>query len=144
ISTVDAGALLEKFWNVTAELKTYGTENAEGTLSSTEQDGQNALSDLQAALAKNGAATAVVNAETIWNAARPPDSPPAATPNYADPNHAVSVVKVDLNSGMVYLNDSGPAYGQGERVPLGAFMSAWQGSGYKLTIVKKKEDASGA
>ena len=48
------------------------------------------------------------------------------------------VIKVDLPNGRVFFNDSGPAFGKGMEVPIGAFLSAWQPNNYELTIVSKK------
>ena len=43
---------------------------------------------------------------------------------------------MNLPKGQVILNDSGPAFGKGEVVPIGAFMQAWQTNAYDLAIVK--------
>ncbi|MGI9124947.1 MAG: hypothetical protein ACR2JM_09400, partial [Mycobacterium sp.] len=99
----------------------------------TRQDGLKALTALEAALAQGKAAMVGVNADVIWTAA---DTEASKTPSYTSSNHVLVVIKVDAKAGMVYLNDSGPAEGQGMKVPLGALLSAWQGD-YQLYVVSK-------
>jgi hypothetical protein len=74
-----------------------------------------------------------VNCNALWTAA---DLRASDTPSYTESNHLVAVIEVDAKAGMVYLNDSGPAEGAGMKVPIGAFLSAWQGD-YKLYVVSK-------
>ena len=96
--------------------------------------------NLQAALARGKAVMVGVNSETIWSAV--PDVGPN-TPNYFDSNHMLVVIAVDLKTGKVYLNDSGPDANQGDpetqgmEVPIGAFMNGWAGD-YKLYVVDKR------
>ena len=131
----DADVLMQKNFGVTAVTTRYGTYDASGRTitAATASDGQRALSDLEAALASGKATMATVNSTVIWTAAS--DYSPSGTPNYVDLDHELVVIRVDLSNGQVYLNDSGTANGSGMKVPLGAFMNAWQSNDYELTIV---------
>jgi hypothetical protein len=134
---VDAGAnvldmvalMNSESWGVSAKTYSYGTPGA-----ATAADGQEALSDLEVALAEGKAVMAGVNADAIWTAASA--SVTSGTPNYTSIDHQLVVIFVDLPMGQVYLNDSGVSYGQGMKVPLGAFLSAWQGRNYQMTVVE--------
>jgi hypothetical protein len=122
IANDDMVELITSEFGVTVVTTHYGKTRA---------DGQRALSALGAALAEGKAAMVGLNAPTIWSAA---DLPNSGTPSYTASNHMLVVIRVDAKAGMVYLNDSGPKEGGGMKVPLGAFMSAWQGD-YKLYVV---------
>jgi hypothetical protein len=141
----DAVALIQKYWDVSAELKQYGTQNPDGSRSVSIQDSQDALGDLEAALARNQAVMVTVDSDTIWTATNPSEDGAADNiPNYIDSNHAVVVIAVDLRKGQVILNDSGPAeaVGKGEKVPIGAFMRAWQINAYEMATVKANNPPS--
>ncbi len=114
-------------WGVSAVTKTYPT-----TGKATTEDAKVALSDLMAALAAGNAVMVGVNADTLWTAAKGQNA--SGTPNY-DVDHQAVVIFVDYTKGQVYLNDSGPSYGQGMQVPIGAFLTAWQGRNYQTTVV---------
>jgi hypothetical protein len=73
------------------------------------------------------------NAYTVWTAAAGYE--PRDRPNFLVPNHMATVVAIDMNTGIVTVNDSPAPKGQGLKVPLGAFMSAWQSSGYETVVV---------
>ncbi|TXI40124.1 MAG: hypothetical protein E6Q56_05680 [Mycobacterium sp.] len=138
VAVQDAVVLLNNHFNLDASTTTYpGTKDDDGEpVPGTLQDGQAALRDLQAALAYGKAAMVTVNSAGLWSAAVKGE--PSGTPNYFDADHEVVVIKVDLENGRVFFNDSGPLFGQGMEVPLGAFLSAWQPNNYELTIVSKK------
>jgi hypothetical protein len=76
-----------------------------------------------------------VNSSVIWNAAN--DATSSGTPNYTSADHSVVAIAVDLPNGKVYLNDSGPEFGQGMAVPIGAFMNGWQANDYHMTVFEK-------
>lgn len=138
VAVEDAVVLLTEVFNLDAVTNHYpGTKDEDGErIPGTLQDGQMALRDLEAALATGKAAMVTVSSSTLWSAAK--DYEPSGTPNYFNADHEVVVIKVDLPNGKVYFNDSGPSYGKGMEVPIGAFLSAWQPNDYELTIVSKK------
>lgn len=137
VAVEDAVVLLNTVFELEAATTKYpGTTDDNGDpVPATQQDGQMALRDLQAALATGKAAMATVASSGVWSAAI--NGEPSGTPNYFDADHEVAVIKVDLVTGRVFLNDSGPSYGKAMEVPIGAFMSAWQGNNYELTIISK-------
>ena len=47
------------------------------------------------------------------------------------------MIAVDLPKGLVYMNDSGPEFGQDMAVPIGNFLTAWQSNSFELTIVSE-------
>lgn len=130
-------------WGVTATTERYGKYSADGTTVSaaTAEDGQRALRDLEVALAWGYGAMVTVNAQIVWNAASGRNV--SGTPNYTGGTHEAVVIYVDYKKGWVYLNDSGVSYGQGMRVPLGAFMNGWQSNDYELTTVQLAPDSNG-
>jgi hypothetical protein len=129
VAVQDAVVLMKKYFNLTARTTQYG------------QDGQTALSDLEAALANGNAAMTTLAIDGVW--ASIPDSSPTPDPSYTNANHEVTVIKVDTQGGWVYVNDSSATdknyqpMGAGMKVAMGTFLSAWQASKYELTIVDK-------
>ncbi|MGB3486334.1 MAG: Ig-like domain-containing protein, partial [Mycobacterium sp.] len=131
----DAARLMEKHFNVTAEYHISGTFDDDDNPIDlpTAQDGQRAFSAMQAALAQGKAVMAGVNSNTIWSAAD--NYTPGATANWTNSDHELVVIAIDMNRGMVYLNDSGSAFGRAMKVPVGAFLNAWQANYYEMVIV---------
>jgi hypothetical protein len=140
VAVKDAVQLMNTYsdWGVTASTKRYGVYDQAGNriTGATAADAQVALADLEAALAAGNATMVTINSPTVWSTQK--DYQSSATPNYTNPGHEVVVIAVDLPNGKVYLNDSGPLYGQDMAVPIGAFLSGWQSNDYELTIVKAK------
>lgn len=102
--------------------------------------GQQALRDVQAELAAGKAVIAGVNAQIIWQSVEAQEN--SGTPNYSDPDHALVVIAVDLPNYLVYCNDSGAGFGKAMKVPIGAFMTAWQFDNYEYTVVVPKTAAA--
>lgn len=142
VAEADAVVLMETNFGVKATLTKYNTVDDDGNVTAaTLVDGQRALSDAEAALQQGKAIIAFVNSSVIWNAAHGMEA--SGTPNYFNSDHAVVVIAVDLKKGLVYLNDSGPEFGQGMAVPIGAFMNAWQSNDYETIVVEKAGAQSG-
>ncbi|WBP93188.1 hypothetical protein O6072_18495 [Mycolicibacterium neoaurum] len=59
------------------------------------------------------------------------------------PNHAVTVLSVNMTKGVVYINDSAPRQGQGLAVPLDQFMKAWETGNFSLTTAERDSSAAG-
>lgn len=96
-------------------------------------DGQLALIELEAALARGNGVLVTVNADTIRKAA----NPDYVADEFTRADHAVAVIAVDAVNGKVWVNDSGRTWGQGMEVPLGAFMWAWQSGDFTRAIASK-------
>jgi hypothetical protein len=150
VSTVDAVALANQYFDVTAVLKTYGGGNvyAPGqTATATAADGRQALGDLEAALARGDAAMVVYPVAVVWSTF---GLSPRPNNSYTFPDHAAVVTQVDLTNGWVYVNDSSAVspfdrnvfVGQGLAIPIGAFLNGWQTSNYMLTTFTAKQPAS--
>ena len=161
-TAMDTAMLLRKYYDLNAEFTTYSTPaviNGEQTSVATVADGQRALLDVQAALARGEGVIVGVNAQIMWAAVQCTTGScqggnGPGIPDYQTPNHGVVVIGVDVENGIVYLNDSGPEtqgqmvkdkdgnmvkrYPLGEPVTLGAFMSAWQTDSYETIFVSKK------
>jgi hypothetical protein len=135
VSPIDATVLMERYFDVTATHSRYGKwdSNVGAYTGATLEDGQIAFRDLQAALSEGSAVMVNYNAFTVWTAAA--GYQPRDRPNFLVPNHMATVVSVDMNTGIVTVNDSSAPKGQGLQVPLGAFMNAWQSSGYEAVVV---------
>jgi hypothetical protein len=151
-TTEDLAALLTRYYDVNTQLTRYSTSvevDGETTQVSTAADGQRALFDVKAALAKGSAVIATVNAQTVWaavNGGNTGNTEPEI-PDYQENNHAVVVIGIDERKGIVFLNDSGPSfqaekdedgnlkYPNGEPVTIGAFMSAWQTNAYQTLVI---------
>ena len=151
-------ALLTRYYGLETQLNTYTStyeEDGESVTIATAADGQRALSDLKAQVAKGNPVITTVNAQTIWaavNGGNTGNTEPGI-PDYQASNHAVVVIGIDEQKGIVYLNDSGPAfqsetnpdgslkYPNGEPVTIGAFMSSWQTNSYTSLVVSLAEEA---
>lgn len=128
ISPLDAVQLLRNHgFNTT--WRTFGTVGQPISYA----NGQAALDKLTADLAAGHGVFVAVNARTIWTAVDPVDW--GGKPDIM--NHAVVVLAVDTERGLVYLNDSGVPFGQGMVVPLGAFMWAWGTSSFFSATAEK-------
>jgi hypothetical protein len=144
IAPGDARVLMEKYFNVTATVKQYGTVDDAGVRTTTQADGQVALADMEAALAQGNAIMIGYPVAVVWTAVT--DFKPSGDDSYTSPDHAATVVAVDLKQGLVYVNDSSMttydpvtqksvSVGQGKAIPIGVFMTGWQADNYELTIV---------
>lgn len=140
VSTVDAIALMETHYNVAAERKLYDP---------TQAGGQQALLDLQAALAEGKAAMVSYPVAIVWTGAGIGFTPQPDT-SYTQADHAAVVTEVDMKKGLVYVNDSSmtddksqPA-GKAKAIPIGVFMAGWQVADYDLTIVAALAPATAA
>ena len=134
VELADAVVLMETHYPVTAVRTKYPP---------TYEGGQQALRDLQAALAQGKAAVVAYPVAIVWTGAGIGFIPQADT-LYTVADHAAVVTEVDMKNGVVYLNDSSmvdfrpdpvPNIGRGKAIPFGVFMSGWQVSGYDLTLV---------
>ncbi|WP_445169624.1 Ig-like domain-containing protein [Mycolicibacterium sp. Dal123E01] len=96
-----------------------------------QEDGQRALSDVEAALAAGNAVAISVDSNLIMNAAGEENE--LASP---EANHWVVVTGVDLSTGKVYVNDGNLKEGS-TPVSLGGFMWAWQASNFFVAIAEK-------
>ena len=131
VAITDAIALMETHYPVSAEQKQYPPA---------QESGQEALRDLQAALAQGKAAIVGYPVAVVWTGAGIGFIPEPYT-RYTVADHAAVVTEVDMKNGVVYVNDSsmtnsaGQAVGRGKAIPYGVFMAGWQVSDYDLTIV---------
>jgi hypothetical protein len=137
VATEDAVALMNKYYDVTATYRTY---------EQTQQAGEEALCDLQAALAEGNAAMVTYPVAIVWTGADVGFTP-GPTNSYFRADHAAVVTEVDMEEGVVYVNDSsmtedGESVGFGHPIPFGVFMAGWQVANYTLTIVAPKAPAS--
>jgi hypothetical protein len=134
----DAVVLMEKHYPVTAVNTVYGTYDANGTRISgaTPEDGQRALNDMNAALAEGKAVTIAINNNSLYSS-RPNWRSASSNPDFTTYNHQIQVLKVDMASGKVWVNDSALTTG-GQEFSLSAVMKAWQVSDYDLTVVSAK------
>ncbi|WP_052960148.1 Ig-like domain-containing protein [Mycobacterium sp. EPa45] len=129
----DARVLMQMHYNVTVAAKEYAQ---------TQAGGQEALRDLQAALAEGKAVVVGYPVAIVWGGAgigyeKDDDD------SYTDADHAAVVTEVDMKKGLVYVNDSSMTennapVGQGKALPIGVFMAGWQVSKYGLTTVGPK------
>lgn len=155
IAPGDARVLMEKYFNVTATVKEYGTFDASGKrlTQATQNDGQQALRDMEAALAQGNAIMIGYPTAVVWSAVT--DVKPTGDDSYTESDHAATVIAVDLKQGVVYVNDSSMtdkdpvtgkqvSVGQGKAIPIGVFMTGWQADNYELTIVAPKAPAAAA
>ncbi|TGD89872.1 hypothetical protein BayCH28_04610 [Mycolicibacterium sp. CH28] len=129
VATEDAVALINKYFDVTATYRQYDK---------TQEGGEEALRDLQAALAEGKATMVAYPVAIVWTAVT--DFKPEPKDSYFVSDHAAVVTQVDMKNGLVYVNDSsmqnaGQSVGQAKALPIGVFLSGWQASGYDLTIV---------
>jgi hypothetical protein len=125
VDVKDALKLLENH-GITATLTSY--DKTEGNL---------ALRAVAFALDEKKAVSVGLHGQTVWAAVENTPMPEGA--NAAD--HQVVVTGIDFDERVVYLNDSGFAeQGRNMKVPLDAFMKAWQTDDYE-TIIAYKEPA---
>ncbi|MGP1667629.1 MAG: hypothetical protein ACTS5I_17360, partial [Rhodanobacter sp.] len=95
VATKDAIVLMEEHFNVTATQTRYGSVDEAGErIPATAKDGQVALRDLQAALARGDATIVAVNSAVVWTAV--PNQGAEPFPNYVDADHAIVVTAVDM------------------------------------------------
>ncbi|ODQ84700.1 hypothetical protein BHQ17_26260, partial [Mycolicibacterium holsaticum] len=139
----DAAVLMEKYFDVTATYKRYGTydDNGQRITAATVEEGQEAFRELQAALAEGKAVVVAYPVAVVWTAVT--DFVPGPKDKYTEADHAAVVTQVDMKRGIVYVNDSsmtnkGKNVGQGKALPIGVFMSGWQAADYEMTIVAAK------
>ncbi|MDF2825173.1 MAG: hypothetical protein K0R68_2581, partial [Mycobacterium sp.] len=129
------GEQLLKNHGFETEYRTYGTEGG-----STSNNGIQALTDLARDLAAGNGVFVATNPRSLWHA----EQTSIENGNIFVQHHAIVVLAYDVARGIVYINDSGykaEHVGQGAAVTVGAFMWAWQTSGY-LTVVAKKPATS--
>lgn len=99
-------------------------------------EGNLALRAVAFALEEKKAVSVGLHGETIWSAVENRPMPTGA--NAAD--HQVVVTGIDFDERVVYLNDSGFAeQGKNMKVPLDAFMKAWQTDDYETIIAELKQ-----
>ncbi len=82
------------------------------------------LKALEQYLAQGHAVIAGVNAETIWHM--------SGDTTVAD--HALVVTGIDIQAGVVHLNDSGIDTGRDEQVPIATFEKAWAASNDMIVV----------
>lgn len=136
VATEDAVALINEHFNVTATYREYDK---------TQEAGEEALRDLQAALAEGKATMVAYPVSIVWTAVT--DFKPTPKDSYFVADHAAVVTQVDLKNGLVYVNDSSmtnanQSVGQAKALPIGVFMSGWQAAGYDLTIITPNAPAT--
>ncbi|MFV9633045.1 hypothetical protein [Mycobacterium neumannii] len=121
----DAIALLDTEYGITATLTSY--EKTEGNL---------ALRALAFALEDPKKAVMVgVQGATVWNAV---EGEPL--PGIESADHQVAVTGIDFDERVVYLSDSAfPDQGRKLKVPLDAFMRAWQTDNYETVVAQLKQ-----
>ncbi|MDX1889308.1 C39 family peptidase [Mycolicibacterium sp. 050158] len=129
----DAVTLLKKY-GITGVLTEFS--DAEATFA----NGVLQLEGLKAALAQDKAVMTMVNANTLWAASNFGSD----GSSFTDPNHAIVVIAVDANNGMVTVNDSGPNIGAGLQVPMGAFLWGWQSTGFQMIVAQRDEPVNTA
>lgn len=115
VSTRDVLVLLEK----------HGI-NAVFTLYTRDQ-GDRALTNLEAALGQNKSVAVAIHSSTVWKFG-PGETAPAA---FIRSDHMVTVLAIDPTDNRVWINDTGltkDKKGQDLALPLGVFMKAWQAS----------------
>ena len=123
VDVKDALKLLENH-GISATLTSY--DKSEGNL---------ALRAVAFALDEKKAVSVGLHGGTIWAAVEGGDLPQGASA--AD--HQVVVTGIDFTERVVYLNDSGFAeQGKNMKVPLDAFMKAWQTDDYETIIAELK------
>ncbi len=129
VDVKDAVKLLENH-GIRATLTKY--DKSEGNL---------ALRALAFALDEKKAVSVGLHGGTIWSAVDNEPLPQGASA--AD--HQVVVTGVDFTERVVYLNDSGFAeQGKNMKVPLDAFMKAWQTDDYETIIAELKDPNTAA
>lgn len=104
---------------------------------STERHHNATLDDLQQALVNGDGVMVGVDSDEIWTPGLDPNEPLDAYPGIPGQgaDHAVQVIGLDYTdpaNPVVVLNDPGHPAGQGEMVPLEAFLEAWEDSGNVL------------
>lgn len=130
------GEQLLKNHGFDTEYRTYGPERG-----STSDAGIQALTDLSRDLAAGHGVLVATNPRSLWHA----EQTSVEGGNIFVQNHAIVVLAYDVSRGIVYINDSGyktDKVGQGAAVTIGAFMWAWQTSGYITVVAKKPEQES--
>lgn len=130
----DVITLLNKF-GINADYTTY--LKTEGAL---------ALDNMTAALSQNQSVIVSVNNKLIydaWNKQYFGDDWAWYEGSTDKPNHAVTVLSVNMTKGVVYINDSAPKQGQGLAVPLDQFMKAWETGSFALTTAERGSGAAG-
>ncbi len=131
----DGAVLLKKYYNIDATITMY--DKTEGNL---------ALRAVAFALKDNKAVSVGVHNYTIWNAVEHKPLPEGVT----SANHQVVVTGIDFDARVVIINDSGYGEepdgtnkGKNMRVPLDAFMKAWQFDNYEtMTAVRAPANTS--
>lgn len=123
VDVKDAVALLDRH-GISATLTTYG--KSEGNL---------ALRAVAFALDEKKAVSVGLHGGTVWAAV---DNEPLPV-GVSAADHQVVITGIDFTERVVYLNDSGFAeQGKNMKVPLDAFMKAWQTDDYETIIAELK------
>ncbi|MGD9618339.1 MAG: hypothetical protein AB7G47_11645 [Mycolicibacterium sp.] len=140
VAQKDAIVLMEEHFDVTATHMQYGEVNDDGERSpATAKDGQVALRDLQAALARGDAPIVAVNSAVLWTAV--PNQGAEPFPNYVDADHAIVVTALDMEKLRISVNDSSGF--RGMVVPYGAFMDGWQSNNFEMIVVSLNNPGQG-
>ncbi|WP_156426808.1 hypothetical protein [Mycobacterium sp. IS-3022] len=104
-------------------------------------EGNQALRAVAFALEEKKAVSVGLHGGIVWNSVDPEHVPE----DIHLPDHQVVVTGVDFTERVVYLNDSGFAeQGRNLKVPLDAFMKAWQVDNYETIIAELKESNTSA
>jgi hypothetical protein len=134
VDVKDAVALLKQRYNIDATITSY--DKTQGNL---------ALRAVAFALKDNKAVSVGVHNYTVWNAVEHKPLPEGVT----QANHQVVVTGIDFDERVVIINDSGYGEepdgtnkGKNMRVPLDAFMKAWQFDDYETMIAVKEPAAA--
>ncbi|BBX20491.1 hypothetical protein [Mycolicibacterium duvalii] len=142
----DAAVLMERYFNVSTTYQKFVSYDEDGNrIGATPDDGERALRELQAALARGEATMVAYPVSIIWTAVT--DFVPGPEDSYSYADHAAVVTQVDLRRKIVYVNDSSmtndnKSVGQGKAIPIGVFMAGWQVADYELITVKAKSPVS--
>jgi hypothetical protein len=134
VDVKDAIKLLDMH-GISATLTSYG-----------KNEGNLALRAVAIALQQNKAVSVGLHGGTIWNAVENKPLPEGVSAS----DHQVVVTGIDFDKGIVHLNDSG--FGENEqgvngginmKVPLDAFMKAWQTDDFETIVAQLKPANTG-
>ncbi|WP_156425486.1 MULTISPECIES: hypothetical protein [unclassified Mycobacterium] len=123
--------------NVKDAMKLLDNHGISATLTEYDKtEGNQALRAVAFALEEQKAVSVGLHGGIIWNSVDPEHIPE----DIHLPDHQVVVTGVDFTERVVYLNDSGFAeQGRNLKIPLDAFMKAWQVDNYETIIAELKE-----
>ena len=88
---------------------------------------------MNAALEQGEGITVAINADSLYSS-RAIWQSSSSNPDFTTYDHQIQVIRVDLASGKVWVNDSALKTG-GQEFSLSGLMKSWQASDYDLTVV---------